>query len=282
MAKVTVIIVIVVSLLTAGLAFVTKGEVEKRQAELKNTKQTLVSTQGTLQKTKSDLTSTTAELTTAKTTIDDQKSQIGTLTTDRDDQKAKAEKASTDLAEATKKLADLNDQLAAIKPDPKTGGTDVAAQIKELTDQRDKLQTEATEQKQIAEGLKAKEAAEESKLAAQTSKLTHYEKQVSREGLTGRVVAVNPGFNFVVLDVGDRQGAAIGSPLIVVRDGRAVGKVKITSVEPGSAIADVVAGSMPAGQSVQPGDRVIFPGSHGQPLQPPPSSGAPVPGATPR
>ncbi len=276
MAKVSVIIVIVVSLLTAGLAFVTKGEVEKRQAELKNTKQTLASTLGTLQKTKSDLTSTTAELTTAKTTIEDEKSQIGTLTTDRDDQKKKAEDASTQLAEANKTMADLKDQLAKITPDPKNPDVkDPAAQIKELTDQRDKLQTEATEQKQLAEALKTKEAAEESKLAAQTSKLTHYEKQITREGLTGRVVAVNPGFNFVVLDVGDKQGASVGAPLIVLRDGRAIGKVKITSVEPGSAIADVVAGSMPAGQSVQPGDRVIFPGSHGQPLQPPPGAGAP-------
>jgi len=39
-----------------------------------------------------------------------------------------------------------------------------------------------------------------------------------------------------------------------------VGKVRVTTVEPSTAIADVLPGTLAKGQSVQPGDTVIFQG----------------------
>ncbi|MEA3188595.1 MAG: hypothetical protein QOD99_2425, partial [Chthoniobacter sp.] len=48
---------------------------------------------------------------------------------------------------------------------------------------------------------------------------------------------------------------------LVVRGDQRIAKVRITSVEPSTSVADVVPGSMSRGARVQPGDRVIFPGS---------------------
>jgi hypothetical protein len=49
--------------------------------------------------------------------------------------------------------------------------------------------------------------------------------------------------------------------MIVTRGNSMIGKVRVTSVEPNTAIADVLPGSMARGQSVQAGDAVIYEGA---------------------
>ena len=86
------------------------------------------------------------------------------------------------------------------------------------------------------------------------------EKKLALNGLQGRILAVNAGWNFVVLSVGDKQGVSVNAPLLVVRGNQPIAKLRITSVEPSTSIADVLPGSVPRGISVQPGDTVIFQG----------------------
>jgi hypothetical protein len=100
----------------------------------------------------------------------------------------------------------------------------------------------------------------EEKYRAQVDEVERYRKGFAKIGLSGRIMAVNPGWNFVVLSVGDRQGAAVGATMLVMRGGSPIGKAKITSVEPSTSIADIVVGSVPEGYSVQPGDMVVYEG----------------------
>jgi hypothetical protein len=85
--------------------------------------------------------------------------------------------------------------------------------------------------------------------------------QVMRQGLTGRILAVNQGWNFVVLNLGDRNGVVNNAEMLVQRGNQLVGKVRITSVEPSTSIADIVVNSVPRGLAIQPGDQVIYPGN---------------------
>ena len=80
------------------------------------------------------------------------------------------------------------------------------------------------------------------------------------KGTRGRVMAVNSGWGFAVLSIGDKQGAAANKVMIVGRNGQAIGKVKITSVEANQSIADIIPGSFVRGSFLQPGDEVIFTG----------------------
>lgn len=59
-------------------------------------------------------------------------------------------------------------------------------------------------------------------------------------GLKGKVVAVNPTWDFVILDIGGNQGVLERGELLVNRDGKLVAKVRITSVEPNRSIANVL------------------------------------------
>ncbi len=59
-------------------------------------------------------------------------------------------------------------------------------------------------------------------------------------GLTGKVLAYDPKYEFVVLDIGNNQGAKQNGVMIVSRDGKFIGKVRITSVEDNQCIANVL------------------------------------------
>ena len=72
------------------------------------------------------------------------------------------------------------------------------------------------------------------------------------------ILAVNPAWNFVVINLGDKNGVVNNAELLVKRGKLLVGKVRITSVEPSTSIADIVANSVPSGVTITPNDQVIY------------------------
>jgi cell shape-determining protein MreC len=81
--------------------------------------------------------------------------------------------------------------------------------------------------------------------------------------LHGTILAVNEAYNFVVLNLGDRQGVAPNSEMLVLRRGALIGKIRVSSVEPTTSIGDILSNSLARGVQVQPGDTVIYAGSTG-------------------
>src|SRR5439155_20938405 len=59
-------------------------------------------------------------------------------------------------------------------------------------------------------------------------------------GLKGKVIAVDPKFEFVVLNIGLDDGALARGELLVNRSGRLVAKVRILSLEPHRSVANVL------------------------------------------
>ena len=82
-----------------------------------------------------------------------------------------------------------------------------------------------------------------------------------RTGVRGTVLAVNQAYNFVVLNLGARQGVEPNSEMLVLREGTLIGKIRISSVEPATAIGDIITSSLARGVQVQPGDTVIYAGT---------------------
>jgi cell shape-determining protein MreC len=60
--------------------------------------------------------------------------------------------------------------------------------------------------------------------------------------LIGKIVAVDPKYDFVVIDVGQRQGVLTHGQMLISREGKLVAKVRIKEVEPDRAIANVMPG----------------------------------------
>jgi hypothetical protein len=81
-------------------------------------------------------------------------------------------------------------------------------------------------------------------------------------GVRGTILAVNQAYNFVVLNLGGRNGVESHSEMLIVRDGTYIGKIRISSVEPATAIGDIITSTLARGVQVQKGDIVIYAGSN--------------------
>ena len=63
-----------------------------------------------------------------------------------------------------------------------------------------------------------------------------------RANLKGKIVAVDPKWDFVVLNIGEDQGVLEDGEMLVSRDGKLVAKVIVRSIQKGHSIANVVPG----------------------------------------
>jgi len=258
MAKILLIISALVIAATAYLGFATKQKVDGIQDDLKKSKNTLTATQADLSKTKGTLKTTEEALVAAKATIEDREKDLAQKKVDLD-------KVTADLATAAQKAKDLEERIAKI--DPNTSPEEVGKKIEELAASKKQLETdvarlttEVAEQKALFEGAQAEKKTAEEKLKGSERTVAEYKQGYVRPGVSGTILAYNPGWNFVVLSIGDKHGLKSGAQMVVRRGGQMIGKVKVTSVEPSTSIADIVPGSIPKGMSVQPGDSVIFEG----------------------
>jgi len=185
----------------------------KTKAELKQTKATLAQTTQDLADTKADLTKATAR-------ADAQEK----LATDLQDK----------LTKANADLQDANDTVAAYKASGLT------------PDQVVRLDKDFIEaQKQIV-GITGERDLWQRKWVSVNTK---YEALVGVNHdillpaeLQGKVLVVDPKWDFVVLDVGADKGVIENGEMLVSRDGKLVAKVIVRTVEKDRCIANIVPG----------------------------------------
>ena len=174
---------------------------------------------------------------------------------------AEAAKAKKDLEDATAKAQEQDTKIKDLEAKANAPVAPVVAPTPdpELVKKVADAEAKAAEKEQLLKTLQTKSEDAEKKASALEAENARRAAGLNKPGLEGRVLAVNPNWNFVVLNIGDRQGVATNSSLIIKRGGNLVGRLRVTSVEPSTSIADIQAGSVPKGSFVQPGDIVIFP-----------------------
>lgn len=198
-----------------------KGDKEKAQADLASTKKDLAKTQGDLKQTQGQLTDANSE----------------------------RDKAVATAAAQTKRADDLNGQLTKTIADRDDAQTKLAAYV---------ATTYTAEQVSgLGKSLKAAQDALEVSIQEKTvlmrtiTRLTNELVQFTGTGeyvvklpasLKGKILVVDPKWDFVVLNVGEDQGAIQDGELLVSRDGKLVAKVVIRSVEKDRSIANIIPG----------------------------------------
>ena len=145
---------------------------------------------------------------------------------------------------------------------------DLQSQVDDLRHQLDGAEKEKAllaEKLQDAQERPArvKEAAPkaETRKKRETASIQRESSSSHRAGVHGTVLAYNQAYNFVVLNLGARNGVESNSEMLVLRDGTLIGKIRISSVEPATAIGDIITNSLARGVQVQPGDSVIYAGT---------------------
>lgn len=184
-----------------------------------------------------------------------------------------AAKVQADLAQVQAEKTDLQTKLQANEAEvaslqrriEEAGGKTVdnpgAASPPEMAAQLDEArkQLENAERENSFLSEKIRTAQERSNQLEQERK--RRQTAAGRAGVRGTILAVNQAYNFVVLNLGGRQGVEANSEMLVLRDGTLIGKIRVSSVEPSTAIGDIITGSLERGVQVQPGDIVVYAGT---------------------
>jgi hypothetical protein len=195
-------------------------------------------------------------------------------------------KAEAELAQAQKQKSDLQSKLDASQQEiaslqkrleeaknanvpvgagsPAEGAqtADLQSQLDDLRRQLDSAEKEKAFLAEKIQGTQERSAQpKEGKKRRETVSVPRETVAPRRTGVRGTVLAYNQAYNFVVLNLGARNGVETNSEMIVLREGTLIGKIRISSVEPATAIGDIITNSLARGVQVQPGDTVIYAGT---------------------
>ena len=197
-----------------------KSDKVKAQTELASTKKTLASTKNELTQTQQNL----ADSQTAQKKAEDVAAAQIKHATDLANQ----------LANVTKEREDAKNNLAAYQ------ATGIPAdQISKLSrDLKNAMEAiAASDAEKIVLGRRI------NTLSNELEKYTGHDNIVRLPaGLKGKIVVVDPKWDFVVLDIGDTQGVLQDGELLVSRAGKLVAKVIVRTVEKDRCIANIVPG----------------------------------------
>jgi hypothetical protein len=185
-------------------------------------------------KTKGELKKTQGELAQTKQELSDTKSDRDKAVARADAQEKRAGDLSDKLAKAVAEREDALNQLAAYKASDLT------------PDQVVKLRNTLKDAQAQIDAITAEKLVLNRTLVATQARLARYEGPDNyvklRASLKGQVVIVDPKWDFVVLNIGDEQGAVQDGEMLVSRDGKLVAKIILRNVQKDRSIANIVPG----------------------------------------
>lgn len=246
--RISLIVAIVAGLAAGVLNFIkVKEKIDIVVAERNDWNQKWVTTDAELNTTQNKLTNTEKELDKTKESLAQSQQERAAALAEADAQNARATKLTEDLGRAIRERDDARADLAAYVA---TGFTppqiaELGRQIKAGQEALEAVQTE----KEVLQSVYLK-------TKAKLDWITGEVKYVELPGtLRGKVLVTDPKWEFVVVNVGEAEGAKLNGELLVSRDGKLVGKVIITEVQKNRSIANVIPG-WKIGDVIE-GDQVI-------------------------
>ena len=186
------------------------------------------------EKVSQELATTKSELETKTVRLADQEKRANTVS-------AELQKVTADKIEAQRSLA----QWMALGVTPDQVKT-IQAAAKKAEDERDAVE----EEKKVLLRNNRQLAGELNRYKGDNTKVE------LPAGLKGKVIAVDPKWEFVVLDIGSNQGLVEYGELMVNRNGKLVAKVLVTNVQAAKSVANILPEWKQA--DVQEGDQVIY------------------------
>ncbi|NCC61975.1 MAG: hypothetical protein EOM12_13790 [Verrucomicrobiae bacterium] len=174
-----------------------------------------------LQQTKSDLDNTKADLARTQNELDGTKQELADTKDQIDGLKTELDNKEVEIAQAQTQISQLEEDKSGLQ-----------IQIDSMSD---KLMAAEDARRDLEDQIATLEAALDRVALTDNAKSTR-----ELKGLTGKVLFVNPYWNFVVLDIGREKGLVPDAEMLVHRDDRLIGKVSISTVEETMAVAEIV------------------------------------------
>lgn len=160
----------------------------------------------------------------------------------------KAESLQASVSVAEKKAADL----AASVTDAKAKVTEAEAKVQKINEALGgkspaDIKAEALKAQEELNAVRAEQRVLQDQLQSantEVQRVTQLLRSTAKgdlpPGISGKVETVNRTWNFVVLNVGDKDGVVRNGVLIVYRGNDYIGKVRVVSTEAHTAVADIL------------------------------------------
>ena len=250
MLRLALILALLVSI--GGLAvseFHTKPKVVDLNERLTSTEANLAQTTEAKNKAEAEAKNQKAIADKASRELTETKASLETASTEAEQQRGRAERLQNDLTKVTRDKNEAQQTLArwdalGVQPEQIS---QLRTDLKATTEARDVL---ADEKKILTRNIE--------KLQAALDTFQGRERPIEMPGLKGQVAAVDPRWKFLVLNVGENQGAKERGVVIVRRGDKLVGKARIVSVESNRSIANLLPKWQQPGTEVQAGDTILF------------------------
>ncbi len=250
--KISLGLAVLVGLVTLYVAhFQVAGTISTLRQDLSSTQTSLQTSQQNEAKLNKDLKTVRAQLDDTVKVLGEKTNELAQALSKAQEQQARADKASADLNTVTGERNTAQQELSQwrlfeMSPEQIRGNL---SRLRSVERERDVFTAENKTLNRKVESLK--------------NELFRYTGEGEQEvqlapGTHGTVVAVDPKYDFVVLDIGGNQGVMERAKLLVNRQGKLIGKVKITSVEPNRCIANVLPEWKQEGSEIMEGDQVFF------------------------
>ena len=211
-------------------------------------KEVITTTRDTLNTTSNELVTTTANLRDTTKKLDGTKAELASTKATLKTTEEARDQALADAETNKKRAADLTTKLNSTTRERDEAQSELAA-WKALGIPVDQIKTIIANLKEAQEAIAV--AKEENRilsiknrsLTAKIESLIGVDPRVRLpEDLHATIMAVDPKWDFVVLDVGENQGVLENGELLVNRNGKLVAKVRIALVQKDRSIANLVPG----------------------------------------
>ncbi len=271
MIRILLFATIALSLVSASLAFLTRQKAEELAGSLSSTKQSVNETKSSASKLKEENKTAQSRIEELSKSAEEQKALADKVATNLKESESKGTKLEAEVTEKAKKVDALARQLEEAVAAAKT----VAAAPDPAQEQKmAKLSEDLEKTKQSAEAEQKRLMQKAVELEGKVAQLTAKNKAASGGGeaggggsggggngapkvVSGTVVAVNEGWNFVVVDIGDKNGVTPETNLEVRRNGKVVAYLKVTEVRPKHVSAGVEYAEGNRREKVLLGDTVV-------------------------
>ncbi|MFD0892630.1 hypothetical protein KBB96_14495 [Luteolibacter ambystomatis] len=212
-------------------------------------------TESNLKKEQGVLAKAVDDRTAGEQSVSQLKSAASGLKRDLAAQDALLEEQKAEFAAANKAIEELN---AALKDLGGVNLENLADKVKELENKKLDLEKKRDELATLIDGATKKRDSQKDENARLAEVKVKRDARIRQNSMESVITAVNQEWGFVMVGAGSNTGFTPQTKLLVERDGRRIGKIQPTSIEPNQTLADIDFDSLVEGVRLQPGDKVIL------------------------